>query len=505
MNRKRLYVILGLLTVAGVAGGLVWWTRRTAARDQNGLRSAMVEQGTMLVTVSGSGSIRPVQRVDLAFEISGQVAEVAVDVGDQVQSGQLLIGLDRERLRLQLAQAEANLASATAQVAKLEAGPRSGEVDVSEANLRAAQAQADATAAERDQVAQGARQGDIAAAEAELASALTQQKKAQDWHDATLECFTITKSAGDVIDIGDGQVITLTEDFKETICPLLGVPEEQARYRLEAADEALEAAQAHLEQIMAGADQYSLRAVQSNLEAAIAQRDGSQAQLDLLLAGPTREQLATAKAGVDQARSSVRQAELALAQTHLAAPFDGIVAALNATVGEQATAGLPIVTLLDPSRYCVTIAVDELEVSQLAVGQKADLAFDALPNTAVSGTVKHIGEAATVDSGVITYDVRIDLPPTEAPIRADMTTSAAVIVEEISDALKIPTWALQVDRTTRQYYVQRRTSDGTERVNVRLGARQEGVAQVLEGLSAGDEIVRSTEPSQFDIGAILPE
>jgi HlyD family secretion protein len=232
--------------------------------------------------------------------------------------------------------------------------------------------------------------------------------------------------------------------------------------------------------------------------AALAQRDAAQAQLDLLLEGATSEQIAAAEASVEQAEASLRQAELALDQVVLEAPFDGTIAAVDVTVGQQATPNLPVITLIDPSLFHVTISVDELDVARLAVGQPARLSFDALPNTVVSGTVKHIAEAAALDEGVVTYDVRIDLAPTDAPIRADMTTSATIIVEEISDALTIPTWALYVDRNTGQYYVRRRTADGLERVDVALGVRQEGVAQVLEGLSAGDEIVRAPEASGFD-------
>ncbi len=501
MNRKTLYIVLGIVIVAVVAGGLFWRYRQQATQATDELRSATVERGSMLVAVSASGSIELVQRVDLALEASGQVAEVPIEVGDQVQAGDLLVSLDTELLQLQVDQAEANVASAQAQLAKLEAGARPEEVAASEANLQAAEAQVDAAAAERDQVASGAGEADIVAAEADVASALIQQKKAEDWHDTTMECRTIKKSAGDVIPIGGGQVITLTENFEETICPLLGVPEEQARYRLEAANEALEAARASLDQVRSGADEDQLSAAQANVAAAAAQRDAAQAQLDLLLEGATSEQIATAQASVDQAQTSVKQAKLALEKASLEAPFDGIVAAVGVTVGEQATAGLPVVSLVDPSRFHVTIAVDELDVGQLAVGQSAQLSFDALPNTVITGTVGQIAEAAALDEGVVTYDVRIDLAPTDAPIRADMTSSATIIVERISDTLRIPTWAVRVDRETGQYYVRRRTEDGIERVDVKLGVRHEGVAQVLDGLSAGDEIVRAPETSQFNFGA----
>ena len=501
MNRKMMYAILAVAVIAAFGAGLVWRSRRQKAEASEELRSAVVEQGSMLVAVSASGSIKPIRRVDLGLETSGRVTEIPVEVGDQVQAGDLLVSLDAERLRLQLEQAEASLALARAQLAKLEAGARAEEIEASEANLRAAEAQVGAAAAERDQVAAGAGKADIASAEAEVASALTQQKKAEDWHDTTMECRTIKKSAGDLIDIGGGQFITLTKGFERTICPLLGVPEEQARYRLEAANEALEAARAQLNQAQEGADADQLSAAQSNVAAAAAQQDATKAQLDLLLEGATQEQIAASRSSVAQAQTSVREAELAVDKSVLEAPFDGIVAAVDATVGEQVSAGLPIVTLIDPSLFHVTIAVDELDVAQLASGQTARLTFDALPDTVITGTVRHVAEAAELNGGVVTYDVRIDLSPTHAPIKSDMTTSATIIVEEIRDALKIPTWAVHVDRDTGQYYVRRRTGTTVERVDVSLGIRDEGIAQVVDGLSAGDEIVRAPESSQFDFQA----
>ena len=500
MNRKILYAALSLLLIGAVAGGLVWRSRQRRSEIPDDLRSAVVERGEMIVAVSASGAIEPAHRADLALDISGRVTAVPIEVGEEVQAGDLLVELDTERSRLQLEQAEANLASAEAQLAKLKAGPGAQEVEASEANVRAAEAQVGVAAAERDQVAAGAGQAAIASAEAEVASALTQQKKAYDWHETTMECRTIEKDAGDVIPIGGGQTITLTQGFERTICPLLGVPEEQARYRLEAAGEALEAARARLEEAEAGSDVNQLSAAQSNVAAAAAQRDATRAQLDLLVKGASRGQIETAESNLDQAAATVEQARITLEQGRLEAPLDGVIAAVDALVGQQAAAGVPIVTVIDPSVFHVTIGVDELDVGRLDIGQRANLSFDALPDTAVTGTVNHIGEVAALDSGIVTYDVRIDLAPTEAPIKSDMTASATIVVEEIPDALMIPTWAIHVDRESGQYYVRRRTPGGFERVDVTLGARHEGVAQVVSGLSAGDEVVRLPESSQFNFG-----
>jgi HlyD family secretion protein len=500
MRRKTLYVVLGIVAIAAVAGALYWHWQRRSARPLDDLRSTIVERSNMLVAVSASGHVEPEKHVDLTFEASGQVVEVPVEVGVRVEAGDLLARLATERLALQVEQAEASLALAEAQLARLEAGPRPEEVRATEANLQATEARLDASTADRDQLRAGVTAAQIAAAEAEVAAALTQQKKADDWHEQTMKCKTIKKEAGDVVPLPGGQVITLTEGFEETICPLLGVPEEQARYRLKAADEALQAARARLEELEGGADRDQLRAAESNVAAAAASRDAAQAQLDVLLEGASQEQIAAAEAGVTQARASLKQAELALDQASLKAPSEGTVAAVDVTIGEQASVGLPAVTLVDASRFHVTLAVDEIDVRQVSEGQTAELTFDALSGVVVTGTVAYIAPAAELKGGIVTYDVRVDLAATDAPIRSDMTASATIIVQQLSGILTIPTWVVRVDRHTGQTYVHRRVGDKVEQVDTRIGARYEGVAQVLEGLSEGDVVVRLPESSPFDFG-----
>jgi HlyD family secretion protein len=126
--------------------------------------------------------------------------------------------------------------------------------------------------------------------------------------------------------------------------------------------------------------------------------------------------------------------------------------------------------------------------------------LDALPDATIAGTVERIAPVATVEGGVVYYDVTIDLEPTDALIRADMTANATVVVEELNDVLTVPTWVVRVDRNTGQTYVQRRTGGEVERVDIELGVRYEGLAQVLGGLSEGDEVVLVSESNGFGFG-----
>lgn len=109
MNKKLLLVPVVLLAAAA---GLWWWKG-----SRNEVQTAL--------TLHGNVGIR---QVELAFNASGRVDQVLVQEGDRVSKGQLLARLDTQRLRLALAQAEAQADVQRSQVAKLKAGSRPEEI-----------------------------------------------------------------------------------------------------------------------------------------------------------------------------------------------------------------------------------------------------------------------------------------------------------------------------------------------------------------------------------------
>lgn len=483
-RRIILYVILGVVLVAAAVAGILIWSTRQAQTAEGDTLTAVVERGTLLVAVSASGSIEPQASVDLTFETPGRVAEVYVKIGDWVEAGDALAQLDTRQMALQVYQAQSALALAKAQLAQLEAGPQPAEIAAAEADLRAAQAQVSSAVASLDQLKAGPTDSQIADAETRVAQAELQRKLAQLEYD---------------------RVVATTDD-EDAIT--------QANYDLYIAEKSLAAAQAALDSMLAGANADDLSAAQANVEAAVAQQDAAQAHLDLLLAGPTEEQVADARAQVERAQAALEQAELTLERATLRAPFDGTIAKVNvsagemapmsaggmasasagemasASAGEMASVGLPAITLLDASGLQVAISVDELDVGRLVMGQEAQVTLDAIPDVTLAGTVKSIAPAATLaQGGVVYYDVIITLAPTDEPIRADMTANVTIVVEELTGVLTIPTWVVRVDRLTGQTYVHQKVDGKIERVDVALGARYEGVAQVLAGLEEGDEAI----------------
>ncbi len=465
MGRFVRYALLIIVVLAAAVGGVMYWRARQVEQGVQDIQSAVVERGTMLVAISVSGNIAPGRQVNLSFESAGKVDEVLVAVGDRVAAGDALARLDARQLTLQARQAQAAFALAEAQLLQLKEGAKAGEIAAAEADVRAAEAQLESAIAERDQLAAGPTDAQIAAAEAQVASAALQHRVTLLQHD---------------------QTIRESDDEKE---------KDQARYDLYAAEKALSAAETQLEDLLAGTDADALRAARANVAAATARLDAVQAQYDLLLLGVTEEQLTDAEAQVEQARAAWEIAELTVERAVLTAPFDGVVAAVNVNADEMVSAGAPAFTLLDADSFDLTLYVDEIDVCKLAVGQEARVTLDGLPDVELTGRVARIAPAATIEVGVVYYEATIrlaqadKLSSTEVPLRADMTASATIVVDELSDVLMAPTWVVRIDPITGQTYVHQRVDEEIVRVDVTVGVRHEGMVEIVEGLSEGDEVV----------------
>ena len=352
--------------------------------------------------VSVTGEVVPSVWATVSAQTGGTVVEVLVEPGDEVAEGDLLVRLDPTDAQLAVQQAAAALETAQAQLALLQAGPRAEEIASAEAQLEAAQAALSQAAAQRDQLIAGATEAEIAAARAQVAAAQAEQLAAREAHDQTMKCYDVPGS-------------------DEKVCPLLGAPEEQARYALHAAEEALAAAQAQLDAAVAGADD-QVRTVEAAVWAAAAQRDTAQAQLALLRAGATAEEVALTEASVVQAEAALEVARVALDRSEIRAPFAGTVGAVTVRMGELVSPGQSMVTLGDLTTLRVeTTDLDEIGVARVAESQQVALTFDALPERVFTGRVARISPMAEPGSGGVNYTAVIELDETDPAIRWGMT------------------------------------------------------------------------------------
>ena len=128
------------------------------------------------------------------------------------------------------------------------------------------------------------------------------------------------------------------------------------------------------------------------------------------------------QARLDNAQAQVAAAENALSNYIITAPFDGVVADVAVSVGEQAGAESRAVSIVDTSSWIVeTSDITELEVVDIEVGQSVTLIADALDDVEMEGVVTSISQSAYTQSGDVLYTVYIAVEAVDERVRWGMT------------------------------------------------------------------------------------
>jgi len=148
-----------------------------------------------------------------------------------------------------------------------------------------------------------------------------------------------------------------------------------------------------------------------------AELDKVQRTYDGLKDGPDAEQLPLLEARLSAAKAGV-------AAFAVVAPFDGVVAQLNARTGSSINAGEIAVTIADFSNWIVkTTDVTEIDVVELQEGQPAVVTLDAIPNVELHGKILSIGYNFSQNQGDIVYQVTVVLTDTDPAMRWGMTSA----------------------------------------------------------------------------------
>jgi HlyD family secretion protein len=277
---------------------------------------------------------------------------------------------------------------------------------------------------------------------------------------------------------------------------------DRLKLSMETAYYAAEIGRLQLELAKNGADKGSL----SVAYARVAQ---AKAALEQLQAPFTDLQTQQADLAVTQAQLALDQARLRASWAELTAPFDGVVATVNVKVGEPAAGSAPAVVLIDPAHYYLDVAVNEIDVAQLAAGQAAAVSVDALSGRQLTGTVQSLAPVPTAGGNPVNYVVRIVLEPLAATpgqpaaprLRSGMSALAQIAVAEARDVLLAPNWSIRRDRRTGQAYASLKVGDQVTEVPITTGLRGDQYTEVTSGLQEGDTVAVGTQSTvPFDAG-----
>jgi multidrug efflux pump subunit AcrA (membrane-fusion protein) len=427
--KDRLRIILIIVVLLVLGGGYYLYTTGS-------LPIAALAASNSPTVVSG---FIESDQVDITSEVSGRIEALAANEGDRVTAGQVLVQLDRSLLDAQLAQAQAAVETAQAQLMQIKNGPRSFDVTAALAALAAARQN-------YDKLRAGATTSDLAAAQTALAA--SQQNYAKVKQGPTADQLAQLKAQMDnaraVVDqaqaaydrIGgatnpfiaqtpqSSQLQQATNNYTAAVAAYNDV-----RTHPTAAE--LAAAQAQVQQAQAALDRLTPDAAQ--LAAAQAQVQQAQAALDRLT--PTADQVAVAEAQVKQAQDALAILQVQATKLTIKSPVSGAVAQRAAHAGEFAAPGAALLTItpLDPVK--LTIYVPETQLGEIKLADEIGVQVDSFPGRLFKGKVVFISPQAqftprnvqTKEQRVTTvFAVKLEIANPDSALKPGMPADATL-------------------------------------------------------------------------------
>lgn len=212
------------------------------------------------------------------------------------------------------------------------------------------------------------------------------------------------------------------------------------------------------------------------------QLEDAQREYNRLLAGEE-------SADVTAARAEVESAQVTVNSLFIIAPFDGEILSVDDVTGDLVDANAVSVNIADMNHLYVETQVDESDVANVKVGQRADVTLDALSGAMLTGEVAAINPVGEVVSGLVKYNVRIDLDAVndQSFIPLGTTTNVTIHVSDVKASLAVPITTIQNDANGE--FVMIVQSDGlTKRVDVVSGAIVDDLVIVSGDLKEGQRV-----------------
>jgi RND family efflux transporter MFP subunit len=213
----------------------------------------------------------------------------------------------------------------------------------------------------------------------------------------------------------------------------------------------------------------------------------------------------SAQIAITQAQNSLSDAEQNLSYYHIKAPFDGVISSVPVIKGANVGSGTTLATIIT-SKELATVSLSETDVAKVALGQKATLTFDAIPDLTIAGQVVEIDSVGTVSQGVVNYNVQISFDATSNDgVKPGMSVNAAIITDVAQNVLTVPSSAVKIQNGASYVQVfdtalptplagiQGSPSIAPPRnQTVTTGISDGSSTQIVSGLKLGDEVVTKT-------------
>jgi macrolide-specific efflux system membrane fusion protein len=178
------------------------------------------------------------------------------------------------------------------------------------------------------------------------------------------------------------------------------------------------------------------------------------------------------------------------------APIAGTVNAVNIKNGDDlsklssgSSRQVPII-IGDLGTLKAQIEINEVDIANVSIGQKATLTFSAIDGLSVTGKIEKMDSLGTLTSGVVSYNVTIGFDTLDPRIKPEMSVSAAIITNVEQDVMVVPNSAVKTQNGSS--YVQVLVGPTPENKTVEIGLSNDTQTEIISGINIGDKVVTQT-------------
>ena len=435
-------VLTIFLVLAVAAGGIYLYNYRQQQQDAATLASLTTvayTRETLITTINGTGTVRPNRETVLVWEISGTVSPSEVQLEDTVKEGQVLLALDQENPSMEVLQAQLDKNNIETSLASLEENTASQRAKL---NADIASARTSLTSLERE-------------------LQLLEERQCVDW-----------------------RVENLRQAYENALQDYRDWPTETNWAMVQAARTDLDFC-----------DPEVIDQQKSELASSIALQQQTIADAE--------DQLAKIKDGPDPDQKEQLDIQLEIVNKRLdslelEAPFDGTLTEIFTEPGDQVAAGMQALRLSDLSHLYVDVPVSEVDIPFVKVGQTVDLVFDAYFEQTFSGHVTSVSPLGEARTGVVNFNVTVELDDGFDQIKPGMTAGVSIQVEQKENVFAVPSEALATLNGKDVVYVLR--NNVPEAVEVKIGGYSDSKVEILEAtIDEGELIVLNPPTSILDL------
>lgn len=539
-KRKWPYIVLvGCLVVGGVVYGQYQKSRETPKYE-----TVKVERGVLRQTVDATGNVESANDLSLRFETAGRLVGLYKQVNNQVRKGEVIAELNLSELNASVAQAQAAVAKAEADLNKQLSGNTSEYIAGLEASLAKAladldQIQGSAPGAENSKIVQKAYEDALVTLQA-VQNVLSVSLTVAD-NILGVDNTLANDDFEDVLSVLDNGALNSAKikfyaakaakiDFdvlvndldKKSEHPKIDAVALQGDDALQAAKDLLLAISTVLEKTVPIGDlsQSELDGIKTDVQTertsvntkygelvnqtqAIdtarntfysyqALVDKAEAALNDAKNPPREVDVAAYRAALQSAQASLAAAVANRDKARIIAPVNGVIGKIIPQVGEYVSAQNDVVKLVSP-HFEIKIDIPETDIIKIALGNEAQVTLDAYGDEVkFKGKVTEIEKGETIIQDVVYYTVTVSLDEkTDKEILNGMTADVMFYTEQRDNVLFLPLRAVRSNGEGK--YVKVLNQSEAQEIKVKTGLRGDGgMVEIIEGLSEGQEVILAT-------------